>query len=190
MKHLMRVVFFLMACLTLLGVVLFLPQNNRCDLDRLIVQDNMMPTAWKRRWQVLPPALPKEGAQDALNVVYENGSEIAQDTIYRYKNTAVAFLYFRINNQLYFPSGLWRWSDLAGSVDWRLNGDESRIQCGDSDDSLLGYLCVAVVRYGSYISVFSSPIEEGTMSTQEFNSIVVDIDNQITSCIQSPSYQR
>ena len=178
MKTMLRI---LLVVFVLIGLFIlfthFPTQKTQCDLEYLILTDNMMPLKWTRSGQVLPPVLPKQGARDALGIVYENGSYIAQDKIYQYKNTVLAFLFFRINNQLYFPSGLWRWSDLAGSEDWSLNGDERRIRCGDSDDPLLGHLCVAVIRYGTNISEFSSPIGEEIMSQDEFKKIVIAIDN-------------
>lgn len=168
----------------------FLPQETQCRLETLILTEKMMPMGWTRSGQVVPPVLPKHGAQDALGVVYENGSDIAQDKIYRYKNAVLAFFFFRVNNQLFFPSGQWRWSDLDGKDGWGLNGDQKRIQCGYSDDPLLGHLCVAVVRYGPFISEFSSPIEEGIMTYEEFKAIVHAIDEQITSCLQKSRNQR
>jgi hypothetical protein len=184
MKTILKVIVFILALCALLGLVLNFSQKFECDLESLILQDNMMPPNWERLWGILPPALPKEGAQDALGVVYEKQNEMASHTIYRYKNGVLAFMFIRINNQLYFPSGQWLWSDLNGDKDWGLSGDEYRIKCGESNDSLLGYLCVAVVRYGSYISEFSSPVEVDIMSETEFKAIVLAIDKQILSCIQ------
>jgi hypothetical protein len=189
-KIFLKVVLLFLSLCVLLGFLLSISQSAKCNLESLLLQDNMMPDNWKRLWRILPPALPKEGAVDALKVVYENGNEIAQHTIYRYKNSLLTFLFLRINNQLFFPSGSWRWSDLAGSEDWGLNDDGGRIRCGDSDDPFLGDLCVAVIRYGPYISEFSSPIEEGVMSHEEFKALVVAIDEQIASCIRSPNHQR
>lgn len=75
-------------------------------------------------------------------------------------------------------------TDLDGINGWGLNGDQKKIQCGTSDAPLLGYICVAAVRYGPFISKFSSPIEGGVMTHEEFRAIVLAIDEQITSCLQ------
>jgi hypothetical protein len=189
MKNLMKLGLPFLALCVLLGFVLSISQNAKCDLESLLLQDNMMPLNWERLWKVLPPALPKDGAQDALEVVYENQNEIASHTIYRYKNGVFSFLFLRINDQLFFPTGLRKWFELAGSGEWSLSGDEVRIRCGDSDDPLLGYRCSAVVRYGPFISDFSSPIGDEIMSKEEFKKIVVSIDNQITQCIQPTGQQ-
>ena len=190
MRRILNVILYLLTLCILLGFVLNFSQKTECDLESLILQDNMMPPQWERLWRVLPPALPKDGAQDALEVVYENQNEMASHTIYRYKNGLLAFLLHRINNEIFFPSGLRIWSQFEGSDYWLLNEDEDRIQCGDSDDPLLGYRCDAVVRYGPYISEFSSPIEEGIMGQEEFKAIVFAIDERIASCIQSPNHRR
>ena len=190
MKNILKVVLLFLALCVLLGFVLSISQSAKCDLESLLLQDNMMPLNWKRLWRILPPALPKEGAVDALNVVYENGNEIAQHTIYRYKNGLLASFFLWVNNQKFFPSGSWDWFDLEESEDWELTGDVEKIRCGDGSDPFLGYLCVAAIRYGPFISEFSSPIEDGVMSHEEFKAIVVAIDDRITSCIQSPNHQR
>jgi len=184
MKFILKMGLMFLAFITLLGFGLNLSQPAYCNLEDLIVQDKMMPSEWKRLWRVLPPALPKHGAQDALNVVYENGSEIAQHTVFRYRNGFHAFLFLRVNHQLFFPSGLRKWIDLAGSGDWGLNGDEESIRCGDSDDPQFGYKCSAVVRYGLNISDFSSPVGEEIMSQEDFKRIVISIDDRFSSCYQ------
>jgi len=99
-------------------------------------------------------------------------------------------LFLRINNEVFFPSGLRTWLKLKESEDWLLNGDEVKIQCGDSDDPLLGFRCDAVIRYGQYISKFSSPIEKGVMSQEEFKATVLAIDDRIASCLQQSEYHR
>ena len=182
-SYLKAVLPFLALCL-LLGFVLSISQGTKCDLEGLLLQDNMMPLNWERLWKVLPPALPREGAQDALEVDYENQNELARHTIYRYKNGFLAFLFLRINKEVYFPSGGRTWSQLEGSEDWLLHGDERRIQCGNSNDPLLGFRCDAVLRYGQYISEFSSPIGEGGMSQEQFKAIVLAIDDRATFCLQ------
>ena len=186
MKIILNVVLFFLAFCVILGFAINISQNAKCDLESLVLQDNIMPLKWERLWKVLPPALPKDGAQDALEVVYENRNEMASHTIYRYKNGLLAFLFLRINNEIFFPSGLTIWSELEGSDCWLLHGDEAQIRCGDSDDPFLGSQCDAVIRYGPYISEFSSPLEEGIMSQEEFKAIVLAIDDRIASCIQQP----
>lgn len=190
MRKILRLVLLILVVFVLLGIAINIPRKSECELDNLLLQDNMMPLSWKRLWRILPPALPKDGSADALNVVYENGNKIVQHTIYRYNNELQAILFFRINNELYFPSSSWVWSELKGSDQWLLYGDELRIRCGESNDPFLGNLCVAVIRYGWFISKFSSSIGEGIMSQKEFKAIVIALDNQITSCIQQSTNQR
>lgn len=191
MKYVPKTILIILIIFCLCGfITLFLPQKNLCSLETLILTDNMMPIGWTRFGRVSPPALPKQGAYDALGVIYENGSEIAHGEIYRYKNSLQSFFFLRINNQYYFPSGSWKWSDIDGSEDWGLNGDEYRIKCGESDDPFLDNLCGAVIRYGPYISEFHSSSEEGLMSLDEFEAIVVAIDEQISNCIQGVDDQR
>lgn len=187
MKNILKVVVIFLFLCGLLGYVVNFSQNTECELESLIVKDNMIPPNWERLWRVIPPVLPKDGAQDALEVDYENGIEIAHHTIYQYKNSLLAMLFLRINKEVFFPSGQRIWSELEGSDYWMLHGDEERIRCGDSDDPFLGFKCDAVIRYGAFISEFSSPIEEDIMSHEEFKEIVVAIDNQIAACIQSPN---
>lgn len=190
MKNIFRVMLpFLTFCI-LLGFVLNFSQSAKCDLESLLLQDNKMPQKWERLWKVLPPALPRDGAQDALEVVYENQNDMASHTIYRYKNGLLAFLFLRVNNEVFFPSGLRVWSELEGSDDWPLNGDEEKIRCAESTDPLLGFKCDAVIRYGQYISEFSAPIEAGIMSHEEFKAIVLAIDDRITSCFQQSKNHR
>ena len=189
MTRVRKVILFLVSVCALSGFFLSLSQNTRCDLQSLILEDSMMPRGWARLWSVLPPALPKDGAQDALEVVYENRNTRASHTVYRYRNGLLASLLLRVNNEIFFPSGLTAWSRLEGSESWPLHGNEARILCGDSSDPLLGSGCSAVIRYGPLVSAFSAPIEQGIMAPAEFKAIVVAVDARLTSCIRSQTQQ-
>lgn len=184
MKSVLKVIVVLLAFLMLLK--LFLPENPQCSLENLILEDEMMPAGWQRFGWVSPPALPDLGARDARSVIYEKENAIAHHQVYQYKNQMVASLSLRINNQVFFPSSSssWIWSDLEGSDNWGLSGDVERIRCGISDNPLLGYNCGALIRYGLFISDFSSPVGEGIMSQEEFKSIVIAIDDSFSSCLK------
>jgi len=185
MKSLIKVIIVLLTFLVLLKF--FLPENPRCSLENIILNDDLMFLGWQRFGWVSPPALPGLGSQDALGVIYEKENAISHHSVYQYKNQLLASLSLRINNQVFFPSSSssWIWSDLEGSDDWVLCGDEVKIQCGNSDDPLLGDRCAAVIRYGLFISDFSSPIEESVMNQEQFRKIITSIDNNFASCPQN-----
>ena len=143
MRKTLYVILLFLGFFVLSRFALNVSQKFGCDLESLLLKDNMLPAKWEKLWQVLPPALPTNGAIDALEVDYEYGNDMAAHTIYRYKNVLVAYLFLKINRQVYFPTSGWKWSNLAGSEDWELNGDEFRIRCGDSNDPFLDYLCVS-----------------------------------------------
>lgn len=186
MRKIIAAVLILLALCSLLVLVIFGYQKPKCPLENLILQDDMMPSEWGRLWRVLPPALPTDGAIDALEVDYENGNNRASQTIYRYKNEFLAFFFLRFNNQVLFPTAWIRWTNLNGSESWNLNGNENRIQCGESQYPIIGYRCSAVVRYGQFISQFSTPLVDGNMNAEQFKSIVLAIDDQISTCINKP----
>lgn len=187
MKNTMKVAIFLLTCLAVFGCLLFIPTYPQCDFENILLEDNMMPPVWERLWRVSPPSLPKLGAQDALSIVYEYRSNISHHSIYQYRNRAFATLFLSIFNQDFFPSSgdpsrSWIWSEVEGSSDWGLHGNINKIRCGDSNDPFLGSRCSAVIQYGAYISKFSSPMEEGIMSEEEFKKIVVGIDEKFLFC--------
>jgi len=186
MRKIIGAALIFLALCGLLGLALFGYQKPKCALENLILQDDMMPSEWERLWRVLPPALPTDGATDALEVDYESGNNRASQTIYQYKNEFLAFFFLRFNDQVLFPTAWIKWTNLNGSESWDLNGNENRIRCGESQYPVIGYRCSAVVRYGQFISQFSTPIIEGNMSAEQFKSIVLAIDDQISTCINKP----
>ncbi|OGO71865.1 MAG: hypothetical protein A2Z37_05045 [Chloroflexi bacterium RBG_19FT_COMBO_62_14] len=185
MRRWSRSILLLLITCAAVALALTLTRRHSCDLDALMVEDILMPSDWLRVGRVLPPVLPKEGAHDALAVVYANDSDTAQHEVYRYATELSAFLYLRINKQVFFPSGLWYWSEMEGTGDLPLSGDEARILCARSNDPTLrtvGTLCTAVVRYGPDISVFSAPLRPPELSETTFSGIVVGIDHRFESC--------
>jgi hypothetical protein len=186
MKKIIWISLSLFAICFLLVFTLYKNQQSNCPLNDLSIKDNMMPIGWNRLWSVLPPALPTDGAVDAIEIDYEYGNNRAYQTIYQYKNEFFAFFFLRFNNQLLFPTAWIKWTTLKGNENLDLNGNENRIRCGESQYPIIGYRCSAVVRYGQFISHFSTPIAEGIMSTEQFQSIVLAIDDQISTCIKRP----
>lgn len=179
-----KVTLLLLALGSLLVWGLRYAQPAPCPLKSLLLPDDMMPTKWKREWYVLPPALPTEGAQDALKVIFQRGRGMADHTIYRYRNGLLAFLFLRINREVFFPSVGWNWAELAGSQAWGWQGQEARIRCGAGNDPLLGDRCGAVIRYGPYLSDFSASMGEGLVSEAEFQATVLALDAQIAACLR------
>ena len=71
---------------------------------------------------------------------------------------------------------------MEGAKSLSLQADQRQIKCGESDNPYLDEMCAAVLRYGPYISDFSASIQEGTMSTEEFKQVVLEIDEIFRSC--------
>lgn len=143
-----------------------------------------MPEGWEVKWAVLPPALDSLGAQQAQSVFMENGLNTASHTIYRYSNRWLAAFRVRLHREVFFPSSGWDWSELAQSQNLPLQADDRQIRCGEGTLPILGNRCGAVLRYGPYLSDFSSSMEQGVMSIGEFEQIVLKIDDLFSSCLK------
>lgn len=166
------------ACVLTFGSV----ENPKCSIISLVLEEEMMPEGWRNKWAILPPALDTLGAQEARRMIMQKGDGAAGHTVYQYSNRWLATLHFRFEKELFFPSVGWKWSRLEGVNSLPLHADQLQLKCGDSNDPHLGNSCTAVLRYGPYISDFSSSIQEGVMSTEEFKEIVLKIDELFSLC--------
>lgn len=168
-----------------LAVLWYQPDDLRCNLEDLILKDELMPSGWQKQWYVLPPALPEEGAQDALAVQFDRDNiSFAHHTVYRYRNQMEAIVWLRVNRELYFPSS-WHWSALDASARWGLVPDETTVQCADTGiGGEASFRCNALMRYGPFVSKFGSPVGAGLMSIEEFKKIVVTIDKTFSACLR------
>jgi len=157
-------------------------QTSTCVPELFALKVGQLPDTWEKSWTFFPPALPKIGAQDAINATFENDGYYLQHEVYCYRLTLSSYFYFRINREIYFPSGGWEWSKLEDSEQWPLRSDEALIMCGEGRQAFLGNMCGAALRYGNIITIFSLPIAEiDGMNNEGFKEIVLTIDNQITT---------
>jgi len=156
--------------------------NPECEIDAFALDQGVMPDGWEKT--VGPTSLPGQdalGAQHTYYVFWENGKQTAHYTVYQYSNKFVASFHFWFDDAWFFPSG-WKWLELEGAGTLSLRSDQQRIMCGVSDDPYLGDMCVAVLRYGSYIANFGTSIQEGIMGTQDFVKIVHQVDGTFGLC--------
>jgi hypothetical protein len=174
---------FLLAVLVVVGTLTVVRrENQKCSIDSLVLGEEGMPEGWKKEWSILPPALDTLGAQHAYSIFMQNGDETAHHTVYHYSNEWLAIFHIWFDDEVFFPTVGWDWSELEGANRLSLDADQQQIRCGDSNDPYLGSRCAAVLRYGPYISDFSSSTREGVMSTEDFEQIVLQIDDLFRLC--------
>jgi len=169
-------------CIVLGVGVAITREKLRCDVNTLVLAEGEMPEDWNLVWEIQPPALPRLGSRRAYGVFMQNGDETAHHTVYEYSNRTLAVLHITVENQTFFPSIGWNWRELEGTRGMPLCADQREIRCGDSDDPYLGSRCTAILRYGPYVSDFSSSVQEGVLSIEEFKQIVLKIDGQLCQC--------
>lgn len=166
-------------------LVIVRKENSRCSIEALAVDEKWMPEGWQNDDTFAFTLLPEQnrsGAQQALYVPMDNEHYTAYHTVYLYPNKWLAVFHIWFYREKFFPSVGWEWSELEGSRNLPLHADQWQVKCGVGNYSLLGNRCAAVLRYGPYVSDFSSSIQEGVMSTEEFEEIVLEIDELFSSC--------
>jgi hypothetical protein len=157
-------------------------EKSQCDIHALVLVEREMPDGWQKEWVIESPVLEQRGAGQVYRVFMRNGDKTAHHTVYKYSNRTLATLRIFVDNQLFFPSAVWTWRELEGTEGLPLCADQRQIRCGDSNDPYLGDRCTAVLRYGSYVSDFSSSVQERVMSVEEFKQIVLGIDARFCHC--------
>lgn len=168
-------------------LVIFWVENPKCDLSSLLLDEAEMPVGWRKLWVVLPEVLALDaakGAQQAYSVSMEYARVPdeygAHHTVYQYSNSVLSTFYF----WLYYdrPVSYAGWPELREASNPPLQADRILIKCNDGNDPYIGKSCVAILRYGSYISDFGSSIEEEIMSIDEFQETVLKIDERFSEC--------
>ena len=155
-----------------------------CNIASLTLDVENLPPGWESPWVVVPPALETLGAKDGDGRYMENGQSTASHTVSQYSGSWLAVFHLWFERETFFPSVGWDWSDLERIEFRRIFADEYRVQCGESNMQHLDTRCTAILRYGPYISDFTSNIREGAMSVDDFEEIVLKIDGMFRSCIQ------
>jgi hypothetical protein len=182
-RSLLLVALLLLTTCIVVGIgVVIRREKLECNVHALVLAEREMPEGWKEEWRVEPPALDRRGAKQAYGVFMQNDDETAHHTVYEYSNRTLAALHVSVDNQIFFPSVGWSWRELEGTGSLPLYADQRQIKCGHSNDPYLSDRCTAILRYGPYISDFSSTIREGVMSIDEFKQIVLRIDAQFGRC--------
>ncbi len=159
-------------------------EHPKCSVEFLVLDEDKMAGGWRNDLGFLPPALDALGAQEALLMTMKSDDNGAiSHAVYRYRNRWLAAFHFWLDGRGFFPSVSMHWSELEQADRLSLHADQQWIQCGISDDPILGDMCVAVLRYNSYISDFSALTSgEGAISLEEFEEIVLKIDERFRLC--------
>jgi hypothetical protein len=122
------------------------------------------------------------GAQRAYNIYVKKQDVSAHHTVYQYANQSQAKLHFATENYQFFPAG-WQWVDLGDAGSLALHADEWQMKCGETDDpGLSPKRCTAILRYGVYVSRFSTSISPGIVEIEDFEYLVAEIDNRFENC--------
>ena len=172
---------FLVCVVTSIGVVVR-REILACDVQSLVWAEGEMPEGWEEAWKAEPPALDRMGAGQVYKVFMQSGDETAYHTVYEYSNRTLAALHIFVDNEVFFPSVGWNWGEMDDTGNQHLCADQHKIRCGHSNDPYLSDRCTAVLRYGPYISDFSSSVQGGFMSKVEFKRIVLRIDARLCHC--------
>lgn len=159
-------------------------KSPQCNIHSLILDEERMPEGWKNQWAILPPALETLGAQHAYSIFMQNGNATAHHTVYQYSSRWRAVFHIWFEKEIFFPSAGWDWSELTEAGNLSLHADHRQIRCGNGNHLYLDNRCTAVFRYGFYISDFSSSVQEGVMSIDDFKEAVLKIDELFSSCAE------
>lgn len=184
--HVIALLFLLIVA----GVLIIVrKKNSKCNIEALVVDEKWMPEGWRNDDAFAFTLLPEQvrlGAQQALYIPMDDGGyyNTAYSTVYQYPSEWSAVFHVWFHREAFFPSGDREWSELEGTRNLPLHADQWQVKCGVSNDRLLGDRCVAVLRYGAYLSVFNSSIQEDLMSIEEFTEIVLGIDELFGSCVE------
>ena len=187
-KSCLAVIFVLAASIGVCMLTTFWVQKPKCDLPSLLLGEAEMPPGWREQWIILPAVLALDaanGARQAYSVRLEYadmpGEYGAHHTVYQYSNRVLSAFYF----WLYYdrPVIYADWPELREASKLPLHADRIQIKCRNSNDPYNGNGCAAVLRYGFYISNFGSSIEEGVMTLDEFQEIIIKIDSRFVSCM-------
>lgn len=160
----------------------------KCSVKFLILSEERMSGRWqisdRDLWPAFLPIQDRLGAQEAYAIIMVNdeGGSIGH-TVYRYRNRWLAIFHFWFDGAVFFPSISTDWSELQEANNWSLHADQQYIRCGVATSPHLDDYCSAVLRYGPYISDFdASTSGEGGISLEEFEEIVLKIDEQFRLC--------
>lgn len=159
-------------------------ESPKCSIEPIVLGEEEMPEGWETEWAIRPPALEKLGAQEAYGIFMQNNDGTAHHTVYRYSNRWLAAFHMWFDRETFFPSAGWEWSELNRTRTLPVHADQWQVKCGVGNYPLLGKRCAAALRYGPYVSDFSSSIQEGVMNTEEFTGIVLRIDELFGSCVE------
>lgn len=173
---------FSLACVMIITGI----EHPRCDITSLVLDEGNSLEGWHRGDEELyPEFLPVQdrlGAQQAFSNVMIKGNQQIGHTVYQYSNNWLAKFHMWFDRELFFPSVGWKWSEVKGVNNLSLHADQIHIYCGRSNLQYLDDGCVAVFRYGPYISDFTTFAEEGGVSTEEFEELVLKINELFRSC--------
>ena len=166
-----------------LTIILFIThQQPNCELEQVLIQEKQLPQNWRKVLIVSPLAFPKEGAEDGTEIMFEYNNEYVKHTVYEYKNKPLAFLFFFLNQAVFFPSNSRSWYEYDQYNTWKLKGNQIKIQCSDTNDEFFKPKCAAVIQNGQYISDFSAPIGNEFMDFDTFKKLIIEIDFQMSVC--------
>lgn len=183
-------VFLLLVAVAACVIMITRTEHPECRIESLVVDEEWMSGRWQifdsDLWPAFLPIQDRLGAQEAYRMVMVNDDGVGiGHTVYQYRNRWLAAFHFWFDRAMFFPSVSTDWSELEHASHLPLHTDQQQILCGTAKDSLLGERCTAVLRYGSYISVFdASTSGEGTISLEEFEEIVLKIDERFSLCVE------
>ncbi len=179
--------------LLITGCVLIITtiEYPECNIVPLVLDEERMPGGWRRSGlgTAFLAVQDRQVTQQAYYIFMENGNgtesippHTAHHTVYQYSNSWLATFYVWFEKESFFSSSGWQWSKLEGIDSLPLHADQIQIKCGDGNGPYYGDRCAAALRYGPYISDFSSSIQEEVMSTEEFKEMVLEIDELFGAC--------
>lgn len=175
-------VIFVITC----AVIVTGMDHSRCNIESLVLDEGNSLKGWRRGDEELYPMfLPVQdrlGAQQAFSNFMIRGNQEIGHTVYQYSNSWLAKSHLWLDREIFFPSVGWEWSEMKDTSPLSLRADQIQIQCGKSNLQYLDDGCVAVIRYGPYISDFTAFTQEGGMSTEEFKEFVLKVDELFRSC--------
>lgn len=176
------VVLILLFLCALSGLFLFRNENPSCDIKTLILdQEILLEGGETVLGYVFLLEQDSYGAEQAYNIYVEKQPVTASHTLYQYANQSKARFQLAIGQSHFFPAG-WQWKELENTKKLALNADAGQIKCGTSSDSILGERCVAVLRYGMYVSDLGVSISPSIMEIADFKNLVIEIDNHFATC--------
>lgn len=175
-------VIFVMACVAIITGM----EYPKCDIESLVLDEDKGLEGWQRGDEELYPTFllvqDRLGAQQAFSNFMVRGNQELGHTVYQYSNRWLAKFHMWFDREIFFPSVGWEWSEMKGASNLSLHADQIHAQCGRSNLQYLDDGCVAVVRYGPYISDFTTFTQKEGMSTEEFKEFLLKIDELFRRC--------